>query len=970
MSAPSRISPVLVGRDELLALGARRAGAAMAGGGHVLFLAGEAGIGKTRLLGALVRAAERQGLRPVSAATSPRDIELAGSTLLDLGDQLSRASVAEWHGIGTALVELFSDARPDTEGDPHRARRLTIRSAVERIASLADAGPVIIGLEDLHWADDLTLEVIGQLARRLSELPMLVVGTYRSDELYPRVPMREWRTHLLRQRLAEEGRLPRLDATQTASMAALLLGGDLPPSTRLVEELHRRSDGIPLHVEELLGAMIEGDSSGGPGTGTADPSLPDTLTDAILQRAELLTPTARTCAVAAAVIGRAFDLELLSAVHQHKPDEVGRALAELEQRFFVVRTQAGWYEFRHSLIRDALEASLDPAMARRLHRRVAEAVARRPEVGDDAFLSAHYELAGVADRAYLHARIASARAAALSSHLEALDLARRALRTRPADLPPREHAALLRAVAAEEAATDENVAASDHLSEAREILARAGDSIAAAELLPHLVAARHLLGDGLDARARLLADELLAIDGPDGAAAGTRGRLLAALSAAYMLDRRLDQAIEHGQQALNLAEAEGDTPTILNVRATLGASLLLAGRMDDGYQMLEAAVARARNDRREAEAARAYRMIGSASSVLVEYDRAEQWLREGIEYAERTEQWNHRHYMAAHLAHVLWATGDWDGAEQLAERALADGRGGITTTITALHVQGFVALGRGETAVARTALLEANRLGHEMRELQRFAPALWGLAETAMLNGQAAECAALCDEGLRASTDVQDAAYLFQFMVTGTRAYLELGDTGMAERFMERVATGLRARSIPGTLPAIRHAEGLVALAAGKTGQARDALGEGLEGWRSRRRTWEGSWAAIDLARCLHRSNRPADAAALVKEVAAFAERVAARPLAAAATDLGRRLRAHHPDGEPWAPLSAREFAVARLIARGLTNREVAAELTISPKTVAAHVEHILGRLGAARRAEIAAWAATVEPGEGAPERS
>jgi predicted ATPase/DNA-binding CsgD family transcriptional regulator len=969
MSVASRISPVLVGRDELLALGERRAGAAVAGRGHVLFLAGEAGIGKTRLLGALVRAAERQGLRPVSAETSPRDIELAGSSLLDLGDQLSRASVAAWHGIGTDLVELFADDQPVTEGDRHRARRLTIRSAVERIASLADTGPVIIGLEDLHWADDLTLEVIGQLARRLPEVPMLVVGTYRSDELYPRVPMREWRTHLLRQRLAEEARLPRLDATQTASMAALLLGGDLPPPTRLVEELHRRSDGIPLHVEELLGAMIEG-TSGGRGTGAADPSLPDTLTDAILQRAELLTPSARRCAVAAAVIGRAFDLELLSAVHQHQPDEVGRAMAELEQRFFVVRTQPGWYEFRHSLIRDALEASLDPATARRLHRRVAEAVARRPEVGDDAFLSAHYELAGVADRAYLHARIASARAAALSSHLEALDLARRALRTRPADLPPREHAALLRAVAAEEAATDDNVAASDHLSEAREILARAGDRIAAAELLPHLVAARHLLGDGLDTRARLLADELQALDGPDGTAAGTRGRLLAALSAAYMLDRRLDQAIEHGQQALTVAEGEGDIPTTLNARATLGASLLLAGRMDDGYQMLEAAVAKARDDRREAEAARAYRMIGSASSVLVEYDRAERWLREGIEYAERTEQWNHRHYMAAHLAHVLWATGDWDRAERLAERALADGRGGITTTITALHVQGFVALGRGATAAARTALLEANRLGHEMRELQRFAPALWGLAETAMLNGQAAECAALCDEGLWASTDVQDAAYLFQFMVTGTRANLELGDIGTAERFMEDVAAGLRARSIPGTLPAIRHAEGLVALAAGRTGQARDALGEALEGWRSRRRMWEGSWAAIDLARCLHRSNRPADAAALVKEVAAFSERVESRPLAAAANDLARRLRAHHPKGEPWAPLSAREFAVARLIARGLTNREVAAELTISPKTVAAHVEHILGRLGAARRAEIAAWAATVEPGEGAPERS
>jgi DNA-binding CsgD family transcriptional regulator len=787
---------------------------------------------------------------------------------------------------------------------------------------------------------------------------MLVVGSYRSDELYPRVPMREWRSHLLRQRLAEEARLPRLEPQQTAAMATLLLGGELPPPTRLVKELHRRSDGIPLHVEELLGAMLEG----GRARASAGSVLPDTLADAVLRRAELLTPAARESAVAAAVIGRSFDLELLSDIQGIPADAVGRALAELEQRYFVVRAPEGWYEFRHALLSDALEASLDPATARDLHHRVADAIARRPEVGDDAFLSAHFELAGVPDRAFLHARVAAARAAALSSHLEALDLVQRAMRTRRPDLPPREHAALLRAVAAEEAATDANAAASEHLAEARAMLQRAGDSIAAAELLPPLVAARHLLGEGLEVRSRMLAEEIRALEARDAAPpAGTRGRLLAALSAAYMLDRRLDEAIAHGQEALALAEADGDGPTMLHVRATVGSCLIFAGRIEDGFTMLEGAVRQARGDRREAEAARAYRMIGSSCSMVVEYDRAEVWLREGIEYAERTEQWNHRHYMAAHLGHVAWATGDWETAEPLAEQALADGRGGITTTITALHVRGFLAMGRGDGAAATAALAEARRLGEEMRELQRHAPAVWGLAEVALLDGRAAEAVALTEYGLHASREVRDAAYLFPFLVTGTRARLDLGAAHDAESWLRTVRAELEARSIPGTLPAIAHATGLLALAQGRTGAARLALGEALEGWRARRRWWEATWAALDLARCLHRSNRPAQAAVLAAEAVAAADRVGAAPLLERARNFERRLRGRGMGAEAWAPLSTREFDVARLIARGLTNRQIAEELSIAPKTVAAHVEHILGRLGAARRAEIAAWVAAIE---------
>src|SRR5690242_6819058 len=113
-------------------------------------------------------------------------------------------------------------------------------------------------------------------------------------------------------------------------------------------------------------------------------------------------------------------------------------------------------------------------------------------------------------------------------------------------------------------------------------------------------------------------------------------------------------------------------------------------------------------------------MIGSSASVLVDYDRAGRWLAEGIGYAERVELWNHRHYMASHLAHVQWATGQWDVATQTARQALADGRGGITTRITAQYVLGYLAMGRGDWDAAEGLLREALATGERMAELQQI----------------------------------------------------------------------------------------------------------------------------------------------------------------------------------------------------------------------------------------------------------
>ncbi len=427
-----------------------------------------------------------------------------------------------------------------------------------------------------------------------------------------------------------------------------------------------------------------------------------------------------------------------------------------------------------------------------------------------------------------------------------------------------------------------------------------------------------------------------------------------------MLDRRLDESIEHGRQARALAAGVGNRAVRLNTDVTLGSALVFAGRMDEGWPLLESAVGEAREAHLEAEAARGYRMIGSSASVLVEYDRGLPWLREGIDYADRTERFNDRHYMAAHLAHTLWAIGDWAAADREACQALVDGRGGITTRITALHVLGYLALGRGDWPAADRQLQEARRLGEQMGELQRVSPALWGLAEAALHSGHPRDALGWCERGHAASVAVRDAAYLFPYVVTGTRAHLALDDPTGARSWVERCAELLLRPSIPGTLPALDHARGLLHLADGHTGRARDALAAASAGWDGRNRFWEGTQALLDRAHAAERSRRPAEAAALAAEAQDRAERTGALVLVTEA--LVSRVRTPSAGGAQL--LTAREIEVARLVATGATNREIGGTLSISPKTVAAHVEHILTKLGAARRAEIAAWATTHAGGQ------
>ena len=353
---------------------------------------------------------------------------------------------------------------------------------------------MLLALEDLHWCDELSLEVIAHLARRLRSRPLLVVGTLRTDELGPDRPVRGWRSRLLLQRMAEEVPLSRLTTAETAQMVTELLPQQVA-SAALVGLVQQRSGGVPLHVEELVKALVQGHLS-------ADPSyVPETLAEAVGQRFDVLSAPAREVAVAAAVVRRSFDLDLIAAVVEQPDAVVAHSVDELLERQFFQEEPGGWFGFRHALIRDAIVRTAPLATRRALHARVAELARHRPELGGDGYRSSHHEAAGQLAEASAAADAAAHRASALSAHHEALDLLHRAIRCLRDGDETRLVSLLVRR-AGEATATDHNVQSADDYERARTILLGQGDHVAAAALLPPLVAARHLLGEPLGSGSR------------------------------------------------------------------------------------------------------------------------------------------------------------------------------------------------------------------------------------------------------------------------------------------------------------------------------------------------------------------------------------------------------------------------------------------------------------------------------------
>jgi DNA-binding CsgD family transcriptional regulator len=278
-----------------------------------------------------------------------------------------------------------------------------------------------------------------------------------------------------------------------------------------------------------------------------------------------------------------------------------------------------------------------------------------------------------------------------------------------------------------------------------------------------------------------------------------------------------------------------------------------------------------------------------------------------------------------------------------------------------------VALGRGDLDDARRWLGDALADRREIDDVEMILPPLWGLAELALLARDPATALAHSGEGLRIAQATGERPFFVPFVVTGVRAALALQRPEDAARWLETSRAHVAGWAMAHA--ALAHGDGLVRLARGHLTAARESLEAAIEGWQSRGRIWEASWARLDLAQCELRSNRHVHAASLIGSVRDTADLLGSLPLRDRAEELQRLGRGRGSLAQPWYPLTAREFEVARLIARGMTNAEIAEQLFVSPKTVSAHVEHILAKLGVARRAEVAAWVPGIGGAEG-PNRS
>ncbi|MEO5918436.1 MAG: AAA family ATPase [Candidatus Limnocylindrales bacterium] len=951
--AGSVLSPVLVGRDDLLERADNLISEATAGRGQALFLSGPAGLGKTRLRRSIGRKAMAVGLRVEGGDVAPQDQHVPMASILEMARSM-QGNPEIWGTLGADLLAIQNGRAADALG----SRRLLVRETADRILAAMDV-PTLLVFDDLHWTDEMSLEVIGELARHISDKPVFLLGGYRADEFPAASAHREWRARLLSQRHAEEATLRPLTYDETATVTTLILGTGMPAPREVVAAIHERTDGIPLHIEELLAALD--DEARADGQRIWEAHVPDTIGDAVITRLNRLSDEARAVARAGAVIGRCFVPDVIAGMTDRTVGELDPVIQELVDAAILYPFEyidRGYYDFRHQLLRDAIYDTVPPAQLRRFHAQVAE-FGMTLDGASIVHASRHFEQAGLRPQAFRAALTAARSAAKVSARRESFELFKRAVDNMPRDLPDAEKGDLYYGfsdAAGEVERHDESLRAAKL---AREHYRTAGQPEKAAEVLINIWSVHRRSVAPSAALVQELDDFMLEVKDlpptPDTAAL----QCIALLCRAHVLidAARIEEALAVLAEVRGLATRAGDRKSVLEADLLLDRAQVVVGQASSAMPLAFQAAREAREAGYESVGVSGFRSMADVAVRVLDYGSARLALEEGLRYADEIEASHCRQQMAVTTALLAWADGRWDEAFETARQELVE-RGCRLGELGATEVLGLIAMGRAELAGARHWLGTALEGGLVTGDACRILPSLWGLAELDLVQGKPVDAIARCEEALLLVEASQEGALLIPFFVTAARAAIAAQRPGVAELWLARAA--VQVASFGAAAPAIAHARGLLQLAAGSTGLARESLSEALAGWTRLGRGWETAWARLDLAAAHLRAGRFADAAPLAAEARDWAEAAGAAPIVARADELARMGRGRIAPDEPWRPLSSREFEVARHIAAGLTNGEIADELIIAPKTVSAHVEHILAKLGATRRAEIAAWTATV----------
>lgn len=947
----------LIARDADIARLRSALDRAIAGEGSLVLLSGDAGVGKSALAAAVADQADVMVMRGAAAQarTEPHGPLVAAlrSYLHAVPEGLDDCGPLRSH-LAVVLPELGEPA----EGGDRATMFEAFRCALVTICRRA---PALMVLDDLHWSDEATLDVLAALAGSLGELPLLVIAAYRSDELPRGHALRRLRTELRRAGALDELALEPLDEAGTAAVAERVVGAPLAPALAAV--VQDRTQGVPFFVEELSAALVAGGlaRAGRAGVDLVERGalpVPATVRDAVLLRAARLPGGARAAAEVAAVAGERFDVDVVAEVSGENE------LLELLESGLVAETTAGRAAFRHALVRDALYADIAWLRRRALHQQLAERLDRRGAPA--AELAIHW----LAARDESRGREALLRAVddfcAAHAYRDAARAGRQALELWPDAEEGADRVRALERYAHCAELAGELAEAARAWREAAALHTDVAADPAPADAQRNLARVYELQGDRTRAVAahRAAADGFAACARPSDAAA-------ARLAAAAHLQSGGDHADAVDLARAASAEAEHGGRVDLRARALAleGVALAKRGQADDGFARIRSGLSLALEHDLTGVAAEVYQRLGTALESRGDYAGAREALASALDLCAIDGSGDQQRGCVACMAYVLRELGDWDDSAALCRELLAEPGLGDGTRVVAEGVLGSMLALRGDASAARPLLESGLHLSRGLNILSMSVDCAASLAWLEDADGHADAAAEHCRFVLdrwRRSEDVHYSVWGLRLAASMFAARGHAGDARACADALARVATESGSAY---ALAALASALGDAAFMDGDANTAAQQLCRAVELHGSVSAPFERAQIGVRAGIALAAAG---DRDAAVEQLAAayrIARRLGARPLAARAAAevtalgesleqrLGRRAAAQHEG----AGLTRRELEVMRLVAVGRTNREIAGTLYLSPRTVDMHVRNILAKLNCRRRIEATARARELE---------
>ena len=919
------------------------------GEGAIALITGEPGIGKTALLRAFLRDARR--LVPLVALTECLQVE-ATQPFAPM-PSLLRAFASLAPDLTEKLRSSFKGGQ--SEGDALRAQ--TLMNWIHLVEGAAEQDPLIIAIDDLHWADEATLALVAYTAKKIAQMRVLLVCTSRDDEVTATAPFEQTRSELRRRPGATHVALRPLTIEGTSSFVRRFFSLSNGPDRDFVARLHARTDGNPLLMEELLRTVaerrliaIEGQAWRG-----SDPRwdevVPATINSSVAARLRALSPAVAADVTAAAVLGSRFVFRDLAQLTRRTERELLSSLRAAIEAQLVEEGGRGKqfeYRFRHALIRDAVEGTVLGPERSALH--AAAAVVLEGHAGP-AHLAYHLDASGQAERAAEHHLFAAVEADYAAAFDAALRHSERALELTARPLLPDEVMRILPMW-------------HHHANPARAL--RFAD-----RLLELYADGAHALYRGRVLTFRGLALDLL--DRPDDARAscaaaievlrplGDSGHLARALSNYSFFTANDQEAMALAEDALVVARRSADVGAFIHTATSLGGRLMRAGRFDEGIKVLD-------------EAERVIRRPSIPSSaqlislaVLNSHLRGapgtrvrRQAIRDEIISLGHAAELRSRPVVVSEYAAAL-ARGDWDACIRLSD-----------------ELREFTGARRANADDLRTVLMHVFRDGPSTAasllavEVPRDQPKTSDALFAAGWSAAIALAVGQFDRALRFAAPVLEAA---------------IGPIGSIREplaIVPGVIFGLSAASATREPEAVLAWTEAILSTTPRTLPAVAAIRSFAEFERSRR-LGDLRSGLTHLRACIDRLDdldEPIVARQvrleLVKALAESGETTEAQRELDPLIEYWRVARADwyldqlREQSHGWGlvfpatrgpqhtrlgtALTRREREVAALIAEGLTNKDIAARLEVSPRTAESHVERIRGKLGFSSRAQIAAW--------------